>query len=205
MKFIQPPYLAKRYYPEAIWRFSVLEKTIYLTFDDGPHPTITPKVLALLKQYNAIATFFCVGENVVKYPEIYQQIIRNKHTIGNHTFNHLNGWKNSLLSYARNVEKANECIDTKLFRPPYGKMTRKQYGYLTRHNYKIIMWDVLAYDWAVILQLDKHYQKVRKALKPGSIIVFHDSEKAEANMFYLLEKLLADFSLKGYQFKAIAI
>jgi peptidoglycan-N-acetylglucosamine deacetylase len=205
LKFIQPPYFAKRYYPEAIWRFSILEKKIFLTFDDGPHPTITPKVLALLDQYNAKATFFCVGENVKNHPVIYQSLLSNKHSVGNHTYNHLNGWKNSLLSYARNIEKATEYIDSKLFRPPYGKMTQKQYSFLEKHQFKLIMWDVLTYDWAELKQLDRHYIKMTKAISNGSIVVFHDSEKAEANMFYLLEKLLSDYSKKGYRFEAIAL
>jgi peptidoglycan-N-acetylglucosamine deacetylase len=205
LKFIQPPYFAKRYYPEAIWRFSILEKKIFLTFDDGPHPTITPKVLSLLEKYNAKATFFCVGENVKNHPAIYQTLLASKHSVGNHTFNHLNGWKNSLLSYARNIEKAAECINSKLFRPPYGKMTQKQYSFLEKHQFKLIMWDVLTYDWAELKQLDKHYIKMTKAISNGSIVVFHDSEKAEANMFYLLEKLLSDYSKKGYKFEGIEL
>jgi peptidoglycan-N-acetylglucosamine deacetylase len=205
LKFIQPPYFAKRYYPEAIWRFSILEKKIFLTFDDGPHPTITPKVLALLDKYKAKATFFCVGENVKNHAAIYQILLANKHAVGNHTYNHLNGWENSLLSYARNIEKAAEYIDSKLFRPPYGKMTQKQYSFLEKHQFKLIMWDVLTYDWAELKQLDRHYVKMTKAISNGSIIVFHDSEKAEANMFYLLEKLLSDYSKRGYKFEGIAL
>jgi peptidoglycan-N-acetylglucosamine deacetylase len=204
LKFIQPPYFAKRYYPKAVWRFSILEKKIFLTFDDGPHPIITPKVMSLLDQYNAKATFFCVGENVKNHPTLYHSLIENKHSVGNHTYNHLNGWKNSLLSYARNIDKAAEYIHSKLFRPPYGKITQKQYGFLEKHQFKLIMWDVLTYDWAALQHLDRHYIKITKAISNGSIIVFHDSEKAEGNMFYLLEKVLSDYSRKGYRFEAIA-
>ncbi len=203
MKFIQPPYFAKRYYPDAVWRFSIADKRLFLTFDDGPHPSITAEVLKLLDQYHAKATFFCVGENVKKYPEIYEQIKNAEHTIGNHTFNHLNGWETSLLGYAKNISKASAYIASKLFRPPYGKITQAQVKFLKGHQYRLVMWDILTYDWANIPNLEKHYKKVSKAIHSGSIIVFHDSEKAKTNMFYLLEKVLAEFSKKGYTFEAI--
>ncbi len=203
MKFIQPPYFAKRYYPDALWRFSIEDKRLFLTFDDGPHPSITDDVLKLLDTYRAKATFFCVGDNVNKYPDVFERIKLGEHAIGNHTYNHLNGWQNSLLTYAKNITKASEQIDSHLFRPPYGKITQKQVQFLKSHHYQLIMWDTLTYDWAELKNLDKHYKKIARSINPGSIIVFHDSEKAKANMFYLLERVLDEFSKKAYRFEAI--
>lgn len=204
MKFIQPPYFAKRYYPDALWRFSIDDKRLFLTFDDGPHPSITADVLKLLDQYSAKATFFCVGDNVRKYGDVYNQIQEKGHAIGNHTYHHLNGWKNSLLTYAKNITKASKEIESKLFRPPYGKITQKQVQFLKSHQYLLVMWDILTYDWAEIPNLEKHYKKIAKSINPGSIIVFHDSEKAKVNMLYLLEKVLDEFSKKGYKFATIS-
>jgi peptidoglycan-N-acetylglucosamine deacetylase len=203
LKFIQPPYLAQWYYPNAIWRFSLSLQSLYLTFDDGPHPEITPKVLQILKQYNAKATFFCVGENVTKYPEVYQAILNDGHAVGNHTYNHLNGWHTSIFSYAKNIDKAAECIESNLFRPPYGKITKKQAKYLFKNQYKLVLWDVLTYDWMALENIEKHYYKIQKVIKTGSIIVLHDSIKAEENMFYFLKHILADFSKANYNFLAI--
>jgi peptidoglycan-N-acetylglucosamine deacetylase len=205
LKIIQPPYLAKKVYPEAIWRFSVSDKSVFLTFDDGPHPVITKKVLDILDEYDAKATFFCVGQNVEKFSETFNLIIEKGHAVGNHTFNHLNGWKNSLLSYARNIEKAKELIPSNLFRPPYGRITNKQLRYAMHNNYKLIMWDVLTYDWTLIQRVELHAKKILKAIQPGSIIVFHDSEKAERNMLFLLKLVLSELSQNGYSFKSIVV
>lgn len=185
---------------------------IYLTFDDGPIPEITPWVLELLKTYNAKATFFCVGDNIQKHPEIYHQILTEKHSVGNHTFNHLQYWKKSLSHYLKNVEECSEIMNENvlyssinrkpLFRPPHGQIGKKMIHTLLK-EYEIIMWHVLTRDY------NKNYNKkncLKAAIKNtenGSIIVFHDSIKAEKNLKYVLPKYLEHFSKLGFDFKAL--
>ena len=200
------PRFIQRLYPERIWAFSREEKSIYLTFDDGPIPEVTPWVLDELKKYNAKATFFCIGENVQKHPEIFQRILSEGHSVGNHTFNHLNGWKTATSEYIENVDKAEAQMgnnskfkiqDSRLFRPPYGKITSKQAKILQRKGFKIVMWDIISYDYDANTSPEKCLQNVLKNIKPGSVIVFHDSLKAEKNLRFVLPKVLGFIEKKN--------
>ena len=190
--------------PSMVWNIPTKEKELYLTFDDGPHETATPFVLGQLKEYNAKATFFCLGKNVKAYPEIYKRLLDEGHAPGNHTFNHLNGWKTKNNIYVRDIAEAAKYIDSKLFRPPYGrispfvsKMLRKQL------QYKIVMWHVLSGDFDEKLSAQKCLENVLLYAKPGSIIVFHDSSKAWKRMNFALPKILQYYSNKGFLFKAV--
>lgn len=205
-------YLAKTYwwlkalYPSFIWNKSRDEKVLYLTFDDGPHPIATPFVLNVLKQYNAKATFFCIGKNVVQYPNIYNQIINEGHSVGNHTQHHLNGWKTNTENYINNIYTASLQINSKLFRPPYGRIKRAQANKLIKNTatpYNIIMWDVLSGDFDQTITSEQCLNKVLKYSENGSIIVFHDSEKAWERMSYTLPKILEHYSKLGFKFNTL--
>lgn len=198
-----PWWLKKLYAPNLTWKIATDAKEIYLTFDDGPHPTITPFVLNCLKQYDAKATFFCIGNNVKQYPNVYQQILNEGHKVGNHTHNHLNGWKTGDIIYLKNIILAQQHIDSTLFRPPYGRIARSQVKELSP-VFKIVMWDVLSGDFDVTLSPQKCFDNVVAKTAPGSIIVFHDSEKAFPRLEYALPKVLAYFVGKGYTMKSIA-
>lgn len=192
-----------RYFlPQLSWEISTREKIIYLTFDDGPHPDITPKVIEILDQYNAKATFFCVGENVRKYPDTYEKVIIKGHQTGNHTFNHLNGWKTSSKEYYHNIEKCAELVNSSLFRPPYGKIKPAHIPYL-KMQYRIIMWSVLTEDYDNKISPEKCLDKSKRHTGPGSIVVFHDSLKASKNMLYALPRFLAHFSEQGFRFHTL--
>lgn len=190
-------------YPNRTWSLPVDEKILYLSFDDGPHPTITPRVLALLKQYNAKATFFCVGNNVEKYPAVFNSIQAEGHSLGNHSFHHLNGWKSDNQIYIDDVKKADRLIHSNLFRPPYGRLKFSQASALLQMGYELIMWTVLSADYDRNITKEQCAMRVIKNITPGTIVLFHDSEKAEERMLYALEELLNDATKKGYQFKAI--
>jgi peptidoglycan/xylan/chitin deacetylase (PgdA/CDA1 family) len=193
----------------CVWDIKTAEKKIFLTFDDGPHPEITPFVLAELKKYNAKATFFCIGDNVKKYPAVFNQIIEARHSIGNHTMHHLNGWKTENKKYLKDVQEAASYIESKLFRPPYGRITQSQIKKLTEgygpneKKYKIIMWSVLAGDWKQSLAPERCFERIKKKIYPGCVVVLHDSEKAFERMQYTLPQLLAYFSNMGYSFEAL--
>lgn len=188
-----------------VWTIPTKEKELYLTFDDGPHETATPFVLDQLKEHNAKATFFCVGKNVKKYPEIYKRILDEGHTPGNHTFNHLNGWKTKNNMYMRDVEEASKYIDSKLFRPPYGRISPFVSKMLrNKLQYKIIMWHILSGDFDENLSMQKCAENVLFYAKPGSIIVFHDSAKAWKRMSFALPKILQYYGNEGFSFKAIS-
>ncbi|WP_282133930.1 polysaccharide deacetylase family protein [Seonamhaeicola maritimus] len=211
---IKTPVVAKKMFPNYIWDIPVTDKSIYLTFDDGPTPEITQWVLNLLKKYNAKATFFCIGENIEKHPDIFQNIIENGHSIGNHTQNHIKGWKTKSRDYLKNIADCESEFKThitnpkssfiKLFRPPYGQITPKQGKKLIAKGYKIIMWDVLSFDWDKSVNNETCLKNVISKAKEGSIIVFHDSIKASKNMQYALPKVLEYFTEKGYELKAIS-
>ena len=183
------------------------EKTLYLTFDDGPHPIATPFVLNQLKRYNALATFFCIGKNVVAHQDIYDQIINEGHAVGNHTFNHLNGWKTNNDVYLEDVSQASRNIDSNLFRPPYGRITSFQASNLKPamkgKEPRVIMWDVLSGDFDINCTAEQCLANVVLTAVPGSIIVFHDSEKALTKVKYALPRVLKYFHEKGYQFRSI--
>jgi peptidoglycan-N-acetylglucosamine deacetylase len=209
--FAKTPGLLKSLYPLCTWHFSRDTQTLYFTFDDGPHPVATPFVLDTLKEFNAKATFFCIGKNVVAYPDIYKRILTEGHTVGNHTHNHLNGWKTADDMYIRNIAEARKYIDSKLFRPPYGRITRFQIRLLTAEEnikqktvFKIILWDVLSGDFDHSSSADKCVKNVISNSKGGSIVVFHDSEKAMPRMHKALSESLKYFSEKGFKFEAIA-
>lgn len=189
-------------YPSIIWRMNTSEKKIYLTFDDGPIPEVTPKVIALLNQYNAKATFFCVGNNVQKYPYEYSLLQKNNHAIGNHTHQHINGFKSSIEDYVTDVAAASSHIKSTLFRPPYGRIKPAQYIVLKK-KYNIIMWDVLSYDFDANITREKCWQNVLQKTRKGSIIVFHDSVKAADKMLYALPRFLEHFTNADYSFESI--
>ena len=202
MYLIKTPRIIQRIFPRFTWKIRTTEKELYLTFDDGPVPELTPWVLEQLNNYNAKATFFCVGDNIKKHPEIFDQIIAEGHRIGNHTFNHLNGWMTDNSPYYQNVKSCADLVRSKLFRPPYGKLRPKQAQYLQKH-YNIIMWDVLSADFDQKVSKEQCYKNVVKNAKPGSIVVFHDNFKASENLKYTLPKVLKHFKNLGYKFKAI--
>lgn len=183
------------------------DKILYLTFDDGPHPVATPFVLKQLKEHYALATFFCIGKNVIDHPEIYKQTINEGHAVGNHTFSHYNGWKMNDELYLQDIAKASQCIDSDLFRPPYGRITSFQAKNLgpvmKRKEPKVIMWDVLSGDFDTACTKEQCLANVLLASVPGSIIVFHDSEKAFPKLEYTLPRILRYFSEKGYLFKSL--
>lgn len=197
-----------RLFSRYTWSFSSNKKELFLTFDDGPTSIVTEFVLSELKKYNAKATFFCIGKNVVKHPKIVNQIISDGHTIGNHTQNHLQGWQTKTTDYMNNILKCEESlksvnINAKLFRPPYGKIKKSQASVLIKKKYKIIMWDVLSADFDTTISKEQCAKNVLDNTEEGSIIVFHDSHKASERMQYTLSKTLQYFSKKGFVFKAI--
>lgn len=198
----QPPLILHILYPKAIWRMNPDEKAVYLTFDDGPIPQITPWVLDLLDQYHIKATFFLVGENVHKHPDEFRMIKERGHQVGNHTYNHIRGFEYKAADYLANAEKANEMLQTDLFRPPHGHMGIKQY-YALRNKYKIIMWDLVTRDYSKHLNGEQVFRKVKKYVRNGSIITFHDSVKAEANMKYALPRSIEWLKEQGYEFKLL--
>ncbi|MCE7864170.1 MAG: polysaccharide deacetylase family protein [Bacteroidetes bacterium CHB5] len=210
MSLFQTPFFLPWLYPQLIWRMPVIEKKVYLTFDDGPVPGATDFVLETLKPYNAVATFFCIGDNVQKHPEVFAKILTAGHAVGNHTFNHLNGWNTPLRSYLDNTVKCETILSTHgtnhllpatapLFRPPYGRITRHQIKAL-KEKYKIIMWDVLTQDYRQRISPDKCLRGTIQATRPGSIVVFHDSYKAERNLMFALPRYLEYLNTEGYSF-----
>ena len=205
---VKTPLVVKKIFPNYTWEISSSTKEIYLTFDDGPTPEITNWVLNLLKQYDAKATFFCIGNNIEKHPDIFQNIINEGHAIGNHTQNHIKGWKTSVTDYLENVQQThslvinNNQIKLKLFRPPYGQITPKQGSEIIKLGYKIIMWTVLSADFDTSISKEKCFENVLKNTKNGSIIVFHDSLKASEKLRFVLPKILEDFENDQYASKS---
>lgn len=190
------PVWLRMFYPSLEWRVKGDSKNIYITFDDGPHPDITPKVLDILDQYNAKATFFCVADNVRKYPETYRQIIDRGHRTGNHSYHHINGWKTGNKAYFNDIEQASRLIKSNLFRPPYGKISPGQIVMLKK-QYRIIMWSVLTYDFSRSVSPQVCLNNALRGLKPGAVIVFHDSGKAAENMLFALPEFLKRSREKG--------
>ena len=199
----QPPYMYRMLYPETIWRIPRKHKTVYLTFDDGPVPEVTPWVLNILDHYNIKATFFCVGDNVARYKELYQEILDRGHLTGNHTQNHIQGMKYRTKNYLRNVEAADTLINSPLFRPPHGHMRFRQKTALQQAGYYIIMWDVVSRDYSKKLTPDEVVENVKKYARNGSIIVFHDSLKAQRNLKEALRKTIEWLLKEGYQIKRL--
>jgi peptidoglycan/xylan/chitin deacetylase (PgdA/CDA1 family) len=196
------PAIVKKYYSQLTWDIPNNENKIYLTFDDGPIPEVTEWVLDILKQYQIKATFFCIGDNIKKNPEIFQRILEDGHFVGNHTQSHLNGWKTEDEVYFKNIEECSELVNSKLFRPPYGRIKKSQHSILNT-QYSIIMWDVLSGDFDAKTTPEQCYNNVIKNTKSGSIIVFHDSVKASENLKKTLPKAIDFLLKKGFVFDVI--
>ncbi len=205
--FVKTPGWLKLLYKRCTWQLTDKDKVIYLTFDDGPHPVVTPLVLDTLKAFDARATFFCIGKNVVAEPTVYTRILEEGHGVGNHTFNHLNGFKTPDRAYIGNIIEAKKYIDSRLFRPPYGRITPFQLRLLAGgpEGFTVVMWSVLSGDFDTSISKEKCLENVLLATGNGSIVVFHDSEKARERMQYALPAMLEYFSKKGYRFEKIGI
>ncbi|MDO9276866.1 MAG: polysaccharide deacetylase family protein [Lutibacter sp.] len=224
--FIRTPSLLKFIFRNWVWRLSSRKKVLYLTFDDGPTPEITEWTLQELKKYEAKATFFCIGKNIAEHPEIFQKIREEKHAVGNHTNNHLKGWKTKNSDYMQNIEDAEKYFEEnpksvilslsaslktssvegqnqKLFRPPYGKITFSQSRKIRKKDYKIIMWDVLSGDFDPKISNEKCLENVIRNIQNGSVVVFHDSDKASEKLKFVLPKVLEYYSAKGFIFSSI--
>ena len=199
----QPSIWLRWLYPKALWRMDRHEKAVYLTFDDGPIPEATPYVLDILAKYHIKATFFMVGDNVRKYPELYERVVSEGHRIGNHTHNHISGFRHSLHEYRYNVEKANAYIHSHLFRPPHGWIRPVQYALLTRERYKMVMWDLVTRDYSKWMTADDIVNNVKRYARNGSIITFHDSLKAIEKLRTALPQSLQWLMEEGYAFKTI--
>jgi peptidoglycan-N-acetylglucosamine deacetylase len=202
-KFLLQPKRAFRVlYPKAVWKVKTSSPTLYLTFDDGPIPGLTEWVLDTLKHYNIKATFFCVGQNIENNRAIFDRIINEGHTAANHTYNHIKGFKTKTQEYMSNAGKCESLTNSKLFRPPYGQLKRSQYRSLLENGYRIIMWDVISYDYEKIHPEDC-LKNVLRNTKNGSIILFHDNVKAEENIRYALPKTIEHFLQLNYQFSSL--
>lgn len=212
LEWIVPPKIIKRIFSNYCWNVPSEDNSVYLTFDDGPISEVTPWILAELEKFEAKATFFCIGENIQKHPDVFRQVIEAGHAVGNHTFHHLNGWNTTIRKYVENAQQCQNIIaehykpntvNGKLFRPPYGKIRPRQSISLHKKGYKIIMWSVLSADYDVSLSKEKCLENVIKNVQPGSIIVFHDSLKAFPRLEYALPKALEYLKEKGFKFKRL--
>ncbi|SKB55713.1 Peptidoglycan/xylan/chitin deacetylase, PgdA/CDA1 family [Parapedobacter luteus] len=199
MYTVSAPLVLQWFYPSLTWHRGRVEKRIFLTFDDGPIPDVTPGIINTLKNYGVKATFFCVGENIKKHPDLFDTLLENGHRIGNHTYNHLNGWKTKDEIYLENVLQCQQLTQTNLFRPPYGRGTRAQYATL-RKDYEIIMWDVLSGDFDTKLAPEKCLRNVINHARNGSIVVFHDNIKAVPRVSYALPRAIEYWLGQGYTF-----
>jgi peptidoglycan/xylan/chitin deacetylase (PgdA/CDA1 family) len=202
---IRTPWWLRKIYRGLVWRIPTNEKVLYLSFDDGPHPVATPFVLDELAKYGAKGTFFCIGKNVEAHPLIYRRILMEGHRVGNHTQDHLNGWKVDDVRYLENIREAARRIDSDLFRPPYGRIGNLQAAVLRAvpFQYAIVMWDVLSGDFDAAVSAERCARNVMRYGRPGSIVVFHDSEKAFGKMKEALPVVMKYFSERGYKFEAI--
>jgi len=199
---VRPPQILRKLYKGSVWRMDQNEQMVYLTFDDGPVPELTPWVLDVLEKYDIKATFFCVGDNITKHPEVFQRIINEGHQVGNHTYNHLKGWKTTNAVYFDNINKCQVLTHTDLFRPPYGRITKSQYKQLLS-SYRIVFWDVLSYDYDALVSPEKCLNNCLKYTRNGSIIVFHDSIKAQKNLKFALPHYIEHFLKLNYKFATL--
>lgn len=199
---IKSPFWLRLLFPQLTWHKCRDKRILYLTFDDGPIPDVTPSILKILNDKGIKATFFCVGENIHKHPEIYNQILKDGHAIGNHTFHHLKGWKTSKEEYLLDIEKCRKLTNSKLFRPPYGRGTRSQYASL-KSQYEIIMWDVMSGDFDLSISPEKCLKNVVSKSENGSIIVFHDNIKAKPRVLYALPLAIDHWLKEGYSFETL--
>ncbi len=201
--FLQTPFWLPLLYPSMIWKNNSANKNIVLTFDDGPHPIITKEVLQILNEYKVKAHFFCVGNNVVKYPEMFQEILANGHQVGNHTFHHVNGWKTETQKYVADFMETEQVFSSQFFRPPYGKISFQQINQL-KSKTKMVMWSRLSGDFDKNISKEKCLENcIRKPLRSNEIIVFHDSEKAYSNMIFALPKFIEHALEKGFSFELL--
>lgn len=190
-------------FSSRVWRIPTAQKKLFLSFDDGPHHRITPMVLDMLAAHGAKASFFCIGDRVKRFPEIYQRILDDGHAVGNHTFLHINGWKTNDADYLTDINEAAQCIESRLFRPPYGRLKGSQASAITERGFKTIMWTVLSGDYDAKLPPEDCAKRVLDNIAPGYIYLFHDSEKAEKNMLYALGKLLEASKREGFRCEKI--
>lgn len=203
MNINKPPLWLRKLYYSLQWKIDNDQRSIYLTFDDGPTPNITEWVLDTLNSYNAKATFFCIGRNVEHYPAIYKKITDAGHAVGNHTYSHLKGWQTSTGEYINDIELGAQFINSKLFRPPYGKIGHNQIKQLKKSGYRLFMWDVLSEDYDANITPQQCLQNVLKYAEGGSLVVFHDSVKASKNLYYALPQTLKFFKEKGFEFRKL--
>lgn len=201
--FYKTPFWLRWFYPNFLWRVKTTRKEVFLTFDDGPTPQVTEWVLNILAQHHARATFFCLGNNVQEHPELYQQLVDGGHSVGNHSFDHENGWETHQESYLKSVEQAAKHIKSKWFRPPYGKIRKAQAKALMKKGYKIVMWDLVSGDFNESYPTEKSLSLLLKHTRPGSILVFHDSHKAFAKLQKILPVILKKLKKKGYTFEVL--
>lgn len=204
MYFIKTPEILKRLYPRQVWSLPETRKEIFLTFDDGPTPSITDWTLKELKKFGAKATFFLVGQNAEKYPDLIEAIRKEGHSIGNHTYKHLNGWSTTTNAYIKDILRCHEIVDSKLFRPPYGRITKSQTSIML-NRYQVVMWDVLSGDFDQTITKERCLKNVLNHTQAGSIIVFHDSVKAADRMQYALPRVLEYYAKKGFAFSPLSI
>jgi peptidoglycan-N-acetylglucosamine deacetylase len=203
MGLVRIPWIFKKAFPGLIWNTGEDKKVLYLTFDDGPTPVVTRQVLSLLESYKAKATFFCIGRNAERHPEILKEIIGNGHAVGNHTYSHLKGWYSPNKDYYEDIELAAQFVPSKLYRPAYGMITLRQIRHL-KQKYKIVLWDVMSYDFDPNTSPEKCLSNVISFARPGSVIVFHDSIKASPGLLFALPRVLEHFSRQGYVFQSIS-
>lgn len=199
---VRLPKFVTSLFREAVWRLDETERVVYLTFDDGPIPEVTPWVLDLLQKEKIKVTFFCVGENVMRYPEIYQRMLNEGHSVGNHTFNHWQGIRKANQEYYQNIEKAGEFIDSDLFRPPHGWLKPSQYRFLKK-KFRIIMWDLISCDYDDRIKPERVLKNITDFVRAGSVITFHDSLKAQRNLTETLPPAIRWIKEQGYRFEAI--
>lgn len=201
---LSPPRFFQRFFKRIIWNFPDETNGVYLTFDDGPTPGVTPWVLELLRKYNAKATFFCLAKNVEMHPKLFEAIVNDGHAIGNHSYSHIRGWGTDTTQYVMDIIYANSFLHSNLYRPPYGRITPKQFKVI-RSQYRIILWDVLSMDYSRRVSPRKVLRYVLDNVKPGSIVVFHDSRKAERNLRYALPRILEELSKQNLVCKPIVL
>lgn len=197
----QPAIFLRWLFPHALWRMDHHQKSVYLTFDDGPIPEATPFILDTLDRFNAKATFFMVGENAVKYPHLLEEVRRRDHQVGNHTYNHMSGMRHFTWTYLANIKKADEVLHTRLFRPPHGWIRTVQYRVLRHVGIKVVMWDVVTRDYSRLLTADDVLRNVKRYTRPGSIITFHDSLKSIDKLKHALPEALSWLQEQGYEFR----
>lgn len=202
--YFSAPNFIRKLFPALIWSFPDEEKTVFLTFDDGPNPDVTPWVLEKLAEYEAKATFFCLGKNVEQYPDVYQMIIDAGHAVGNHSYSHIKGWGVGVSDYIQDFDLAANFINSNLIRPPYGRITPTQAKVLNE-RYKLIMWDILSRDYSRTITRRGCVRNVVKHLRSGAIIVFHDSLKAQRNLRYALPRVLEALGQQNYKCNAIEL